>query len=242
MSRSEGSEAEQDDDLGTRTPTAERQQGYGPHSVTEQHSSVQPGHPPRPILDAFFLPRGLLGRIGGVLMARGLPQQREIADLLATPGADLCEVGSGPGVLGALLAERHRQLRLHLVDPSPIMRSQAAHRCRQWQSAGRVDISAGTADQLPLPDAACDTVVATNTVVMWPDLAAGLDEIKRVLRPDGRLVLSWHSATAPSSTSRRLALSEDVIRTLSDALHATFGDVQRHELTYSVAWQAQRQE
>jgi SAM-dependent methyltransferase len=94
------------------------------------------------------------------------------------------------------------------VDPSPVMRSHAARRCRQWQSAGRVDIAAGTADQLPLPDAACDTVVAANTVVMWPDLAAGLHEIKRVLRPDGRLVLSWHSATAPSRTSRRLALSD----------------------------------
>jgi ubiquinone/menaquinone biosynthesis C-methylase UbiE len=172
-------------------------------------------------------------------MARGQPQQREIADLLAVPGAELCEIGAGPGVLGALLAQQHPQLRLHLVDPSPVMRAQAARRCEQWLSAGRVDISAGTAEQLPLPDAACDTVVATNTVVMWPDLAAGLNEIKRVLRPDGRLVLSWHSATAPSRTQRRLALSDDAIRTLSDELQVTFGEVQRHDLTYSVVWQAQ---
>jgi len=122
------------------------------------------------------------------------------------------------------------------------MRSHAARRCRQWQSAGRVDIAAGTADQLPLPDAACDTVVAANTVVMWPDLAAGLHEIKRVLRPDGRLVLSWHSATASSSTSRRLALSDDVTARLTDALRATFGDFQRHDLTESVAWEAHRKE
>lgn len=208
--------------------------------MTDQTSSLQPGRPPRPILDAFYLPRGLLGRVGGALMARGLPQQREIANLLAIPGTDLCEVGCGPGVLGALLAQRHQQLRLHLVDPSPVMRSQAARRCRQWKSAGRVEISAGTADQLPLPDGACNTVVSVNTVVMWPDLAAGLREIKRVLRPDGRLVLSWHSATAPSRTSRRLALSDDVARTLSDALHASFGDFQRHDLTHSLAWQAQR--
>jgi ubiquinone/menaquinone biosynthesis C-methylase UbiE len=211
-------------------------------ALTDQHASVQPRRPPRPILDAFFLPRGVLGRVGGVLMARGLPQQREIADLLATPGSDLCEVGCGPGVLGALLAQRHQQLRLHLVDPSPVMRSQATHRCREWQRTGRVDIAAGSADQIPLPDAACDTVVAANTVVMWPDLAAGLHEIRRVLRPNGRLVLSWHSATAPSRTQRRLALSDNVIRTLSDALHATFGDIQWHDLTYSLAWQVQRHE
>lgn len=122
------------------------------------------------------------------------------------------------------------------------MRSQAAHRCRQWQNAGRVDIAAGTADQLPLPDAGCDTVVSTNTVVMWPDLAAGLQEIKRILRPNGRVVLSWHSAGAPSRTSQRLALSDDAIRRLSDALHVTFGDVRRHDLGYSIAWQAQPHE
>ncbi len=210
--------------------------------MTDPRSSVQPGRPPRPILDAFFLPRGQLGRVGGVLMARGLPQQREIADLLTAPGTDLCDIGCGPGVLGALLAQRHQQLRLHLVDPSPVMRSQAARRCRQWQSTGRVQISAGTADQLPLPDGACDTVVSVNTVVMWPDLAAGLGEIKRVLRPDGRLVLSWHSATAPSRTSRRLALSEEAISAVGDALDATFGAFQRHDLTHSLAWQAQRHE
>ncbi|MHB1613559.1 MAG: class I SAM-dependent methyltransferase, partial [Actinomycetes bacterium] len=132
--------------------------------MTNQASSFQPGParlsqgPSGLILGAFFLPRGLPGRLGGVLMARSPPQQREIADLLAAPGTELCEVGCGP-VLAALLAQRHPQRRLHLVDPSPAMRSQAADRARQWQRAGRVDISAGTADQIPLPDAACDTVV-----------------------------------------------------------------------------------
>lgn len=128
-------------------------------------------------------------------MTRGLPQQEEIADLITTPGTGLCEVGCGPGVLADLLA-KHPLLRQHLVDPSPIMRSQAAHRCRQWQHAGRVDVSAGTADRLPLPAASSDTVVAINTVVMWPDLAAALREIRRVLLPGARLVLSWHSPTA----------------------------------------------
>jgi ubiquinone/menaquinone biosynthesis C-methylase UbiE len=120
------------------------------------------------------------------------------------------------------------------------MRCQAARRCRQWQETGRVDILAGTAGQLPLPDTACDTVVTANTMSMWPDLAAGLREIRRVLRPGGRLVLSWHSATAPSRTQRRLALSDYSIRTLSDALRATFGNAERHDLTYSIAWQAER--
>lgn len=174
-------------------------------------------------------------------MARGLPQQREIADLVSNPGTNLCEIGCGPGVLGALLAEHHQQLRLHLIDLSPIMRSQAARRCQQWQSNGRLDISDGTADQLPLTDASCDTVVTVNNRhVARP--RSQLKAIKRVLGLRGHVVLSWHSATASSSTSRRLALSDDVTGRLTAALQATFGDFQRHDLTESVAWEAQRKE
>ena len=77
---------------------------------------------------------------------------------------------------------------------------------------------------------------------MWPDLAASPKEIKRVLRPRGHVVLSWHSATASSNTSRRLALSDNVTDRLTVALQATFGDFQRHDLTESVAWEAQPKE
>ena len=97
------------------------------------------------------VPRGLLGRVGVALMARGLPQQREIADLLvarapssATPAeaAASCPTCSPNGI--------HPSARTWST-PSPAMRSQATHRGRQWQRAGRVDVSAGTADQLPYP-------------------------------------------------------------------------------------------
>src|SRR5947209_10863634 len=114
-------------------------------------------------------------------------------------------------------------------------------RSHQWQSNGRLDISDGTADRLPLPDASCDTVVAVNNLVMWPDLGASLKEIKRVLRTRGHVVLSWHSATASSSTSRRLALSDDMTGRLTDALQATFGDFQRRDLTESVAWETTKE-
>jgi ubiquinone/menaquinone biosynthesis C-methylase UbiE len=175
-------------------------------------------------------------------MARGGNQQREIAELLADPGASLCELGCGPGVLATLLAQRHTRLRLHLVDPSPVMRSQAAHRCRRWLHGGRVSVCAGTAEHIPLPDAACDTVVAVNNVAMWTDLRAGLREIHRILRPGGRLLVTWHSATAPSSTQRRLALSDDGTRIVGEALKTTFGNVHHHRLAHSLVWTARRHE
>jgi arsenite methyltransferase len=203
-------------------------------------TALQPGTPPRLILNAFVHPRGLTGRLGGFVMARGRAQQQEIADLLEQPGELLCELGAGPGLMARLLAERHPQLRLALVDPSPVMRSQAARRCADLITNARVTIADGTAGNLGLADACCDTVLAVNSVAMWPNPSAALAEIHRVLRPGAQVVLSWHSPTAPSANQRRLALPADAMEDLTAALASAFDDARQHDLTYSTAWTARR--
>jgi arsenite methyltransferase len=154
--------------------------------MTSLITPLQPGTPPRPILNAFVQPRGLTGRLGGLVMARGRAQQQEVAELLTDPGALLCEVGAGPGLMATLLGERHPELRLILVDPSPVMRSQAARRCADLIEKGRLTITDGTAENLGLADASCDMVLAVNSVALWPNPSAALAEIRRVLRPGAR--------------------------------------------------------
>ena len=46
----------------------------------------------------------------------------------------------------------------------------------------------GTADALPLPDASFAAAWSLSTVHHWGDIAAGLGECGRVLRPGGRLL------------------------------------------------------
>jgi arsenite methyltransferase len=211
--------------------------------MTDRPSSPGLGErrPPRPILDAFFVPRGVLGRIGGKLMARGVPQQQEVADIVAAwSPKQVCEVGCGPGVLAQLLAQRRPKMRLDVVDPSAIMRAQAGRRCQEAIAEGRVAVHRGSADSLPFADETFDAVVATNNVVMWPDLVAGLLEIRRILRPSSRLLLSWHSATAPGSTERRLALPDGDLDKVTKAVRDTFGNAQRRVGKYSVIWEAAR--
>ena len=208
--------------------------------MTTLTTALQPGTPPRPILNAFVQPRGLTGRLGGFVMARSRVQQQEVADLVTDPGVVLCELGAGPGLMATLLAERHAQLRLTLVDPSPVMRSQAARRCADLVKLGRVTIVDGTADNLGLPDASCDTVLSVNSVALWPNPSAALAEIRRVLRPGGHVVLSWHSPTAPSANQRRLALPAPAMEDLMAALASAFDEPRRHDLNHSIAWTARR--
>ncbi len=65
-------------------------------SMTAKANVPTPHRPPKPILNAFYLPRGLLGRVGGLLMSRGGAQQGEIADLITDPGSAFANSAQAP--------------------------------------------------------------------------------------------------------------------------------------------------
>jgi ubiquinone/menaquinone biosynthesis C-methylase UbiE len=60
---------------------------------------------------------------------------------------------------------------------------------RRLIAAGRVDIRHGPVASLPFPDAMFDLVTAAETCYFWPDPVENLREIRRVLKPGGRLLL-----------------------------------------------------
>jgi SAM-dependent methyltransferase len=173
------------------------------------------------------LPAGPLGTVGGQLMRLlNRAQQREVARLLGPlPGLDVLEVGPGPGVLLGLLARTARHVTG--VDPSQEMRRLAIRAHAGAIAAGRLDVRAGDAGATHLPDAAVDLVVAVNNVAIWPDLDAGVAELRRVLRPGGRLVLSWHGGERPARTARGLVLPEERLQRIDGALRARCPEVRR---------------
>lgn len=173
------------------------------------------------------LPAGRLGTFGGQLMRLlNGAQQREIARLLAPlAGKDVLEVGHGPGVLLGLLTRTARHVTG--VDPSREMRALAIRAHAAPIAAGRLDVRAGDAGATGLPDAAVDVVVGVNNVAIWPDLDAGVAELHRVLRPGGRLLLSWHGGERPSRTARRMVLPEERLQRIEDALRARFPEIRR---------------
>lgn len=160
------------------------------------------------------LSRGLAREVpGGLLMAdagaydlltgilfRSL--YRSIANDVASaapPAARVLEVGCGPGHLSIDLATDHGLDVTGLdLDPDMIARAQANVARRAAGAGGHVPtFVVGEAAALPFPDESFDVVVSTFSLHHWSDPVAGLTEIARVLRPDGR-ALVWDFAAGPS--------------------------------------------
>jgi ubiquinone/menaquinone biosynthesis C-methylase UbiE len=101
-------------------------------------------------------------------------------------GATL-EVAIGTGLN---LAHYPSDVRLTGVDLSPEMLAQAENSAKKM---GRtVELMEGDAQDLPFPDRSFDTVVCTYALCSVPDEVQAISEMKRVLKPGGRLILVDH--------------------------------------------------
>jgi ubiquinone/menaquinone biosynthesis C-methylase UbiE len=103
------------------------------------------------------------------------------------------DVGCGTGALLRMLADRlPTTVALAGVDPAPAMIEVGQAALREHTN---VHLEVAFAEELPFPEAHFDLVISTVSFHHWADQAAGLGEVRRVLRPQGRLVLVDHFAT-----------------------------------------------
>lgn len=122
------------------------------------------------------------------------------ADRLIFPGGRAWACGQARGRTlevaigtGRNLPHYPTSVELTGIDLSPAMLAHARERAGRLGRS--VELREGDAQQLPFPDAAFDTVLATLTLCSIPDDAAAVAEMARVLRPGGRLVLLDHVAS-----------------------------------------------
>jgi ubiquinone/menaquinone biosynthesis C-methylase UbiE len=98
------------------------------------------------------------------------------------------EIGMGSGL--NLPFYGGQVVSVHGIDPSPALLRRAGR-----QPATRPELVEASAELIPFDDAAFDTVVTTWTLCTIPQVVAALREMRRVLRPDGRLLFVEHGLT-----------------------------------------------
>lgn len=114
-------------------------------------------------------------------------------DLVSAARGVVVDLGAGIGLnlphLGPEVSA------VHAVEPDPHMVRRLRPALTDWaQDRGEVAVRVHEvgAERLPLADRSADTVLATLTLCTVQDLPLALSEIRRVLRPDGRVVVLEH--------------------------------------------------
>jgi SAM-dependent methyltransferase len=134
----------------------------------------------------------------GDVIARAATYSRErvaqtALELLALRSEDVVlELGCGSGRLVARVAARVQRGAVVGIDPSPLMVRHAGFRNRRFVERGVLELRSGASDDLSAwPAAHFDKVYGLHVVYFWRTPERDLAEIRRVLRPGGRLVLGF---------------------------------------------------
>lgn len=113
--------------------------------------------------------------------------RREKRRLLVDLPAHVVEIGAGAG---ANLRYLSPGTMVTAVEPSTAMHPRLRRRARRYGID--LDIVTGAAESLPFADASVDLVISSLVLCTVTDPAVAVDEIRRVLRPGGRLVFVEH--------------------------------------------------
>lgn len=161
------------------------------HFPTGRSACLAVGYP-ADLLDR--IPAGAVESFAGV----GYP----FAAGVIRPGDTVLDIGSGSGtdllIARLLTGPAGRAIGL---DVTPAMRRKLK---RNAATAGvDVEVLAGDAESIPLPDASVDVVTSNGVLNLVPDKAAAMAEIGRVLRPGGRVQIADIVLDVPPSAACR---------------------------------------
>lgn len=136
---------------------------------------------------------GLRGRLFASLYDRLLASAEEAGfrarrqELLRTAKGRVLEIGAGTGLN---LPFYGSDVQLTVAEPEEPMAKRLAQRLREQRPNS--ELVHAPAEHLPFPDAQFDMVVSTLVLCTVADQARALRELRRVLKPTGKLLFIEH--------------------------------------------------
>ena len=158
----------------------------------------------------------------GIMVPRlFVPWAEVLLDRLALqPGEQVLDVACGPGTVARAAARRIGPTgHVTGVDFSPAMLAVARSK-PPVDDGAPIEYLEGPADKLDVPDDDVDVVTCQHGLQFFPDRAAALAEMRRVLRPSGRLGIAlWRNiAECPPFA----AVADGIAAAMNEQLAATY--------------------
>ena len=149
----------------------------------------------------------------------------------------ILDVGCGGGRTIRKLAAIATRGKVYGIDHSEASVAASRKTNRRSIALGRVEVLRGSVSQLPFPDGTFDLVTAVETHFFWPDLPGDMKEVRRVLKPGGRLLIVAEAYQGGKHGDRLRRVAELIQMTLLTVdehrdlfVSAGFADVQIDEL------------
>lgn len=136
------------------------------------------------------------------------PERRRVAEGLQ---GTVVEVGFGSGLNLPFMPPS--VTRVLAVEPSERARQIAAKRIRD--APCKVEFAGLDAQRVQLDDAIADSALSTFTLCTIPDAGRALAEIRRILKPGGRLFVLEHGAAPDPGVARWQSRLNSVQRTIA---------------------------
>ncbi len=139
----------------------------------------------------FRQPAGLLGRLNLANMNRRHSKLTDwgLTHISIEKHYTILDVGCGGGRTIRKLAAIALEGKTYGIDHSEESVAASRRTNKQWIEMGRVEIWHESVSQLPFSNNMFVVATAVETHFYWPDLAADMREVLRVLKPGGTLII-----------------------------------------------------
>jgi len=136
-------------------------------------------------------PRGWFGRIlvRGMNFGHSGLTRWGLSKVEISEHANVLDIGCGGGRTLENLASIVRLGKAVGIDYSEDAIAVARKRNQKLIVSGRVEVVHGAVSAIPFPDATFDCVTTVEAYYFWPDIAADLAEVRRVMKSNGQLVI-----------------------------------------------------
>jgi ubiquinone/menaquinone biosynthesis C-methylase UbiE len=126
----------------------------------------------------------------GFLSPGGAAEVARLLEGVDLRGASVLDIGCGLGAIDRLLVEAHGAGHVVGIDLEPDLIAKARQRVAAAGLNGRIELRTVDVGPLGFPAASFDVVFSKDSLVQIPDKSAIFAEIRRVLKPGGRFVVS----------------------------------------------------